>query len=92
MLDHVNKIDHNKLEIGRILGEGGFGTIYMGVYSSEHVAIKTLKSTNITGERASSMPSSSLPLSLMSSEPSSRSVRRREVQGRDYLHGAAAPQ
>ncbi|RDD47748.1 Serine/threonine-protein kinase mos [Trichoplax sp. H2] len=36
------KVDHNELNIERLLGSGGFGSVYEGTYGSKKVAIKKL--------------------------------------------------
>ena len=36
------------LTLGKLLGEGGFGAVYQGLYNGEPVAIKRLKTQNLT--------------------------------------------
>lgn len=40
-----NLIDYNDLQLGKIVGEGGFGKVYAGTYKGSQVAIKEMKHT-----------------------------------------------
>jgi len=44
----LQEIAHADLEYGDILGEGGFGTVYQGVWHDSTVAIKQLKQQSLT--------------------------------------------
>ena len=38
-----NYIDYDELKIDKIIGEGSFGIVYLGIYRNNQVAIKKIK-------------------------------------------------
>ncbi len=46
-------IDHEELEMGEKLGEGGFGEVYKATWKGTEVAVKVLSSKNVTKEMKS---------------------------------------
>ena len=39
---------HDKLTLGKTLGEGAFGTVVLGEFKGKKVAIKTVRTTKVT--------------------------------------------
>ena len=48
---HINiTVPANLLTLGRLLGEGGYGSVYEGLYNGKKVAIKRIKAQHLTTE------------------------------------------
>jgi serine/threonine protein kinase len=43
-LSGIFVIDYNEIELGQVLGKGGFGIVYLGNWAGQEVAVKMLKS------------------------------------------------
>src|SRR5690349_6624810 len=49
-MDHLTKIPWDSLEVGEMIGQGGFGAVYLGTWHHSPVAIKQLHLKTLSTE------------------------------------------
>jgi len=61
----LQEIAHTELAYGDVLGEGGFGTVYQGVWHDSTVAIKQLKQQSLTEDSVAELHSEATIMSQL---------------------------